>query len=597
MPSSTIDTGLIGNCAIGALIDPAGSIVWACLPRFDGDPVFCSLLSPKGDDRFRGSFGVDLADFDRAEQAYVSNTAVLCTRLHDRHGGCVEIVDFAPRFKLYGRMFHPTMLVRRIRRIAGNPRIAVAVAPRMANGEVEPDITYGSHHIRYVGPAMVLRLTTDASIHAVVERRHFYLGEDVSFILGPDETVQGAVGDVARQFEADTLNYWRDWVRTIFVPVEWQDEVLRAAITLKLNAFDDTGAIIAAMTTSIPEHAHSGRNWDYRYCWLRDAYFVVNALNRLGATTTMERYIGYILNVAASADGHRLQPVYGISGESQLHERSIDALKGYRGMGPVRVGNQAYTQIQHDVYGSAILAATHMFFDARLEHRGDENLFRKLEPLGERALALYDQPDAGIWELRGSQRVHTYSSVLCWAACDRLARIAARLGLEAPAARWRNSADAMHAEICARAWNPQRGAFVAAWGGDTLDASMLLLHEFGFLAADDPRFAHTVTAIESELKRGHFVFRYVEHDDFGHPENAFLVCTFWYVLALHALDRQDEARATFAHLLACRNSRGLLAEDVDPASCEQWGNFVQTYSMVGLVSCALRLSKPWDEAY
>ncbi|MBP8276534.1 MAG: glycoside hydrolase family 15 protein, partial [Propionivibrio sp.] len=375
------------------------------------------------------------------------------------------------------------------------------------------------------------------------------------------------------------------------------DEVIRAAITLQLNANEDTGAIVAAMTTSIPEHADSGRNWDYRYCWLRDGYFVVNALNRLGATTTMEKYLGYILNVAASEEHGQLQPVYGISGEERLYENAAQSLAGYRGMGPVRVGNLAYEQIQHDVYGSAILSATHMFFDHRLFRRGDADLFRRLEPLGEQALANFDQPDAGIWELRGKKRVHTYSSVLCWAACDRLSRIAQQLKLSERESYWREEASRMHRIICENAWSEKKQAFVAAWGDDALDASMLLLHEFGFLPASDPRFASTVAAIEAELKHGDFIYRYVEQDDFGTPDNAFLVCTFWYVYALQALGRKDEACHVFRTLLRCCNPQGLLAEDYCSRTGELWGNFVQTYSMVGLINCALRLSQRWDQAY
>ena len=594
---SSLDVGLIGNGAICALIDCAGSIVWCCMPRFDGDPVFCKILSPITKLKNDGSFRVEIEGFVRAEQKYVRHTAVLCTRLHDESGGCVEVTDFAPRFKLYGRMFHPAMLVRRIRKIAGNPRIAVKVMPLFEYGTTRPTITFGSHHIRYVGPAMALRVTTDVSINAVIEQRFIYLHDEVTVILGPDETIQGGVGDVGSQFLKESIAYWTDWVRGIYVPVDWQDEVIRAAITLKLNAFDDTGAVIAATTSSIPEHANSGRNWDYRYCWLRDSYFVVNALNRLGATRTMEGYLGFILNVVAAANDGVLQPVYGVSGEGRLNESFAPALAGYREMGPVRIGNQACEQVQHDVYGSAVLAATHMFFDARLEHRGDETLFYQLEPLGRRALAFYNQPDAGIWELRGTKRIHTYSSVLCWAACDRLSRIAIRLGLQERAEFWRKAADDVHKEVCDRAWNKARRAFVATWDGDTLDASLLLLNEFGFLTANDPRFAQTVEAIEGELKRGDFIFRYVERDDFGLPENAFLICTFWYVYALHALGRREEAMACFENLLACRNRLGLLAEDIDPESREQWGNFPQTYSMVGLVNCALRLSRRWDQAY
>ena len=596
----SLDLGLIGNCTVGALIDARGEMVWACVPRFDGDAAFCSLLRARGEPGSKDDFGyfaVELADFERSEQHYLDNTAVLVTRLHDRHGGCVEMTDFAPRFGHYGRTFRPMTLVRALRRVAGSPRVTVRLRPACDYGAQRPAVTCGSHHIRYVSSSLVLRLTTDASITAILQETPFFLEEAVTFILGPDESLQDAVADTGRQFLEETIQYWRNWVRQLAIPYEWQDAVIRAAITLKLNAYDDTGAIIAAMTTSIPEAAGSPRNWDYRYCWLRDGYFVVNALNRLGATSTMERYLAYILNIAAGVAGGVLQPVYGIDGRATLEEREVASLSGYRGTGPVRVGNQAYQQIQHDVYGSAILAATHVFFDRRLARLGDEALFRRLEPLGERAVAVHDQPDAGLWELRGSARVHTFSAVMCWAACDRLARIAAHLGLDARADYWRAHAEHIRHAIDTRAWNGKRGSFVSTFAGEGMDASLLLLAEVGFLDAADPRFAATVAAVEQDLRRGDFIFRYVEKDDFGEPENAFIVCTFWHVNALAAIGRRDEAHALFEKLLACRNRHGLLAEHIDTKTGEQWGNFVQTYSMVGLINSAIRLSIRWDQAF
>ena len=273
-----------------------------------------------------------------------------------------------------------------------------------------------------------MRLTTNASVTAILDELPFVLEGDLTLILGPDESIQESVSDVARRFFEQTSDYWHEWVRYLGIPFEWQEHVLRAAITLKLNAFDDTGAIIAAMTTSMPEAPESGRNWDYRYCWLRDAYFVVSVLNRLGATQTMERYLRYIINIAANADGQGLRPVYRINGRPDMEERTIDTLAGYRGMGPVRYGNQAYVQVQNDVYGAAILASTHVFFDRRMLREGDEALFHRLEPLGEIARSVFDKPDAGPWELRNNEVVHTFSSVMCWAACDRLSKIAAQLG-------------------------------------------------------------------------------------------------------------------------------------------------------------------------
>jgi GH15 family glucan-1,4-alpha-glucosidase len=594
---TSLDLGLIGNGTIAALIDPVGEIVWACLPRFDSDPVFCSLLREHVSDDDFGFFCIDLVNFDRSEQAYLTNTPVLVTRLYDREGGCVEITDFAPRFVQLGRVFCPMTLVRQVRRVSGAPRIRIRVRPARDAGAARRAITFGSHHIRYVDGETVLRLTTDASVTAIVDERPFILDDTITLILGPDESLQDSAADVGRRFAEETTRFWHDWVRSLAIPFEWQEAVIRAAITLQLNAVEDTGAIIAAVTTSIPEAADSGRNWDYRYCWLRDGFMVVHALNRLGATRTMERYLRYVVNIAASSEDGRLQPVYAISGRPALDEREVASLPGYRGMGPVRFGNEAYVQIQHDAYGDAILSATHIFFDKRLVRVDDVALYHRLEALGERAAELYDQPDAGLWEFRGHLAQHTYSSVMCWAACDRLARIGAHLGLADREAHWRTTADTIHRVICERAWNPELESFTATFDGDTLDASLLQLNEVGFLNADDPRFAKTVDAIERQLRKGDFIFRYVVEDGYGVPMNAFLVCTFWYVSALAALGRREEARKLFETLLSCRNRHGLLAEHVDPVTHEQWGNFVQTYSMVGLINCALRLSQSWDHAF
>ena len=595
--TQSLDLAIIGNANIAALIDARGEIVWACLPRMDGDPVACSLLRErKGEDDF-GFFTVALADFSHSEQEYLANTPILVTRLYDRRGGAVEITDFAPRFRHHARLFAPMTLVRQLRPLAGSPRVRVLLRPASQYGAKRPALTYGSNHVRYVAENYVLRVTTDCSITALVDELEFVLQRPLAFLLGPDETLQGGVTETARRFHEETADYWRDWVRDLQIPFEWQDEIIRAALTLKLSAVDDTGALVAAVTTSIPEAAGSGRNWDYRYCWLRDAYFTINALNRLNATRTMERYLGYIINLAAGSEGALLQPVYRINGTAQMQEREVASLPGYRGMGPVRVGNQASLQVQNDVYGSAVLAATHVFFDRRLMRTGNDALFAHLEALGARAVAVWDQPDAGLWELRGAGRVHTFSSVMCWAACDRLAKIGARLGQAQRAAHWRALADRMHRGICERAWSEKRGSFVASFEGEGLDASLLLLAELGFVPAADARYRGTLAAVERELKKGDFVFRYTEPDDFGAPQNAFLVCSFWLVDALAATGRLEEARAMFQGLLDCRNRHGLLAEHVDPATREQWGNFPQTYSMVGLVNSATRLSIGWDQAF
>ena len=499
--TSNLELGVIGNSRIGALIDTRASIVWMCVPRFDGDPVFCALLD---NDSEQGRFDIELQDCVSITQAYERNTAIIRTEMADSRGARLEIVDFAPRFYQHGRMFAPVSIVRIVHRLAGRPRIRVRFAPRSEYGAAAPAMTFGSHHIRADVPAYPLRLTTDAPITHVIESRGLLVEGTLTFILGPDETLTANPHETGRRMYEETARYWRRWVRSLAVPFEWQEEVIRASITLKLNTFDDTGGIIAALTTSIPEAPRTQRTWDYRYCWLRDAYFVINALNRLGATDSLERYLHYIENVVAEAQDGSLQPVYGLNGTAELSETTAPALSGYRGMGPVRVGNLAFMQAQNDVYGSAILGVAHAFFDARLERAGDVDLFRQLEVLGEQAFARYARPDASLWEYRGREDVHTFSALMCWAGCDRLARIARRLQLAEQAEFWAQRAQVIHARICADAWNDQLGTFVATFGGNSLDASLLVMTELDFLPASDPRLRGTVAAVEAQLRRGRF---------------------------------------------------------------------------------------------
>lgn len=588
-----LDLALIGNGRIAALVNTEARILWWCFPRFDSDPVFSRLLAGEEE---KGFSDVRLVDQVASRARYARNTAMVETELEDARGGRVLVSDFAPRFFQFDRVFRPPQLVRRIVPLAGMPRVTIRVRPTHDYGAHCHDVSLGSNHIRYACGAQVMRLNTDAPLSYIVQETPFTLNRVLTLVLGPDEPFQSALGPTARAFEEQTRDYWHNWVRGLAVPFEWQEAVTRAAITLKLCSFDETGAIVAAHTTSLPEAPGSGRNWDYRFCWLRDAYFVVQALNRLGTTETMEAYLNYIMTVA-SEENFPLSPVHGIVPGEPLPEWIAPHLAGFLGHGPVRVGNQAAEQTQHDVYGSVVLAATQMFVDERLPRMGDAALFAHLEKLGEQAARVALLPDAGIWEYRGRARVHTHSAALCWAACDRLARIARHLGLADRAARWREEADALRTAILDRAWNEERGALMGALDGTDLDASVLLLAELGMLAVQDSRFVRTVDAIGRELRVGGRIMRYTAEDDFGLPETAFLVCNFWYIDALAAIGRRDEARAMFAELLRARNAFGLLSEDIHPATGALWGNLPQTYSMAAIIESATRLSRPWEDAW
>ena len=593
---SNLNLGVIGNCQISALIDERATIVWSCLPQLDADPAFCRLLRKDGETDLPGYFEIEILDFARSEQEYIANTAILETTLYDNNGGAVKITDLAPRYEYVGRIFTPVMLLRRIKPLHGAPRIRIRLRPARDYGMADCDFTHGSNHIRYMCSDVTCRLTTNASLTHIIDTNTFVLDRELHLIFGPDETIPEACSDAFYTHFRATRNYWQRFSRSLSIPFEWQDAVIRAAITLKLCTFEDTGAVVAALTTSIPEAADSGRNWDYRFCWLRDSYFVVQALNRLGATTTMERYLGYIMNIVADAGGEPLKPLYGISGSSQVDETVVESLSGYRGMGPVRRGNQAYEQVQHDVYGAVVLSATQFFFDNRLIKSGTEAEFRRLEVLGEHARRFYNQPDAGLWEYRGRQRVHSFSSLMCWAACDRLAKIGTKLGKDDRAGYWRAAAADIRAFIIDGAWDSEQQAFTESFGRPEMDASLLTMQDLGFLAADDPKFVSTVDCIGKHLRRGDHMFRYDAPDDFGEPENAFNICTFWYIDALASTGRTEEARELFENMLSLRNPLGLLSEDIEPKSGELWGNIPQTYSMAGIINAAVRLSKPWEEA-
>lgn len=585
----------IGNCQVSALIDDKGSFVWGCAPRIDGDPLFCSLLEPRGDgETALGEWRITLENQDRVEQRYLGNTPILSTRIADTQGGAIEILDFCPRFPRSGRMYRPVAFVRIVRPVSGAPRMRVHLNPAKNWGSEAAERTNGTNHIRYLLKPQPLRLTTDAPVGHILEGRAFRVEKAHHFFLGPDEPFVGNVGHTLAAMLHQTSDEWRLWVRGLAIPLEWQKVVIRAAITLKLCQHEETGAIVAAMTTSIPEAASSGRNWDYRYCWIRDAYYTVQALNRLGALDVLENYLSYLRNIVDEAQGGHIQPLYTVNGDPKLEEWVAEGLDGYRGMGPVRVGNAAYTQVQHDAYGQIVLSNVQAFFDERLLRKATIDDFAALERVGTRAFEMHDQPDAGLWEFRTRSGVHTYSSVMCWAACDRLAKAADVMGLEDRAAYWRERADEVRAVIEEKAWHAGEGRFAATFGGDELDASLLQLIDMQFLGRDDPRFLATFAAVENGLRRGEHMLRYAAEDDFGLPETAFNFCTFWLIEALHLVGREEEARALYLNMLERRTPAGLLSEDTDFTTGELWGNYPQTYSLVGLINCAGLLSRPWS---
>jgi GH15 family glucan-1,4-alpha-glucosidase len=564
----------------------------------DGDPAFCALVN--GDAAHLGVWRFELENQVSATTRYERNAPILVTRLEAEDGSAVEISDFCPRFERSGRMYRPVAYVRIVRPIAGVPRLKVTLSPMRDYGAAIAETTRGTNHIRYLVTGQALRLSTDAPVGYVLEQRTYRVESDQHFFLGPDEPFSGNLRAELRNMEEQTRKYWRLWVRGLATPLEWQEAVIRCAITLKLCQHEETGAIVAALTTSIPEAPGSERNWDYRYCWIRDSYYTVQALNRLGALDVLEKYLAYLRNIVDDARGGQIQPLYSVMGVAELDESTAPDLAGYRGMGPVRVGNAAYMQVQHDCYGQIVLPTVQAFYDQRLLRMADERDFASLEQVGEVAWRMHDQPDAGLWEFRTRQQVHTYSAVMSWAACDRLANVATHLGKAERAAMWRERADQIRARIDQDAWvegDPASGAgghYGASFEADYLDASLLQLLELRFVQHDDPRFLSTFAALETALRRGQHMLRYAAEDDFGTPETAFNICTFWLIEALALSNRKDEGRELFEAMLARRTPSGLLSEDLDFTTGELWGNFPQTYSLVGVINCAGLLSKTWS---
>jgi len=582
------DLGLVGNCQIAALVEKTGAIVWCCLPRFDSDPVFAALL----DEKNGGQFLVGPAEGTSGEQRYVENTNVLETVFRTKDGA-FRLVDFAPRFEQHGRIFRPTELCRIVEPLEGAPRVRVTCDPRLGWSKEAPQRSVGSNHVQYEGFASRLRLTTNIPL-SYLDGQPFALTEKRHIALTWGAPVEEAL-EARLEFQyAETLRYWRRWVKHCNIPPLFQAEVIRSALVLKLHCFEDTGGIVAAMTTSIPEAPGTGRTWDYRYCWLRDAYYVISALRLLGHFEERENFVRYLLNVAGGAPDLNLAPLYRVDGKSDLDERILENWPGFSGHGPVRVGNGAAKHSQHDVFGEMVLALAPIFLDDRYTAERSNAVLKLVEQLTRRAIAVAGTPDAGIWEYRTEWQPQTFSTLMCWAATDRMARI---VGRHAPLlkAEFSAAADTIRDRIALEAWNTKLGAFAGSHGGADLDASLLQMASLRFLPPNDPRLIATIDAVRSALSRDGWLFRYQLDDGFGKPSVAFIICTFWLIEALAYIGRTEEAKAVMNRVQATLTPLGLLSEDYETATLSMWGNFPQGYSHVGLIHAAFAASPEWRD--
>ncbi|HEX4922893.1 MAG TPA: glycoside hydrolase family 15 protein [Bdellovibrionales bacterium] len=591
---SQLDYALIGNCQVSALLDTKARYVWSCMPRFDSPAVFAALL---GDDS-NGIWSI-LPDTDdyTTKQSYIRNTNVVKTEFHYGAGDRFDIYDFAPRFASRDRTYHAPRFMRIIRVVKGHPRVRMILDPKFDYGRVKPDIGQTGDGIIYRSEGESLILQTDMPLTYALKGQPFEINGDHYCVLSYIEPFLHPLKFTVEEYYERTISYWHTWIQHCNIPFEYQEAVIRSALALKLHIYEDTGAIIAATTTSIPETPTGGRTWDYRYCWLRDAYFVIHVLYKLGQFEELRAFIQYIQNIAASSPSDELQPLYGIGGERALVEREIPWLKGFKGMGPVRVGNAAYTHAQHDIYGETVLAITPLFFDQRLEKVDLGRAFETVLRLVNQSIAVFDLPDSGIWEFRSERQHYLFSKVMCWAAVDRGLKIAKKLGSAGAYEPWIQIHRRMREIIESKGWNEQLGFYTQNYGSQAPDASNLLIGMVNFHAGKDEKFRRTVEAYERLLVSNGYTYRYINRDDFGIPTNTFTICTFWMIDALAQIGRRDEAREIFERVLARVNHVGLLSEDIDPKTGDLWGNFPQAYSHVGVINSAFRLSKSWDEAF
>jgi GH15 family glucan-1,4-alpha-glucosidase len=502
------------------------------------------------------------------------------------------VTDFAPRFENFDRYYKPLMLIRKVEPVYGSPRIRIKCQPVTERGDVQLSPSQGSNHIRYMGIDQEVRLTTNAPLSYICDGKAFALQRPIYLVLTYGRPLEASIETTAERFLKSTIDYWRSWVKSTSISNFHQKLVLRSALILKIHQYEDTGAIIAASTTSLPEAPGSTRNWDYRYCWIRDSYYTLTAFNSIGHFEELEKYFEFIQNLPVGSDG-RYQPLYSITGDSLLVEE-ISTLAGYLGNRPVRFGNQAYTHIQNDLYGQVLVSLLPLYSDQRFTESERSFSAPMIMNLLDKIEATMHEKDAGLWEFRNLAQEHCYTFLFHWAGASAAAKIGTRLkndSLYQKAIYLRDEA-AKKIEAC---YLPDRKAYAQAIGTNHMDASTLQLITMGYFGKDIERANNHLKELEKELLAKDFLFyRYKHMDDFGVPETTFLICAFWYIEALACVNRLDEAIEGFETLTRYCNHLQLFSEDVDQKTGSQWGNFPQAYSHVGLMNAAFRIGKKLD---
>lgn len=590
MASLIEDYALIGDLNTAALVSRSGSIDWLCLPRFDSPACFAALLGEEDHGRWKvAPAGGELSSTRR----YRDGTLVLET-LFETADGAARVIDFMPQGA------DRTDLVRVVEGVSGRVTMVSELTLRFGYGDLDPWLEAADGGFTATGGPDAVRVHADVPVEvarsAVRSTFDVTAGDRVTFTMTWHASHQPSPEPV-QPIEAldETTAWWEQWSDHCGYDGDWRDQVVRSLITLKALTFAPTGGVVAAATTSLPEHIGGVRNWDYRFCWVRDATFTLQALLTGGYTAEAAAWRDWLLR-AVAGEPAQMKIMYGAAGERLLPEVELDWLPGYEGSVPVRTGNAASRQFQLDVYGE-VMDLLHQSRRAGIESTQRE--WEVQVAMMEFLEGAWQEPDEGIWETRAGRAQFTHSKVMAWVAADRAVLGIEQYGLEGDVDRWRKLRDDIHHDVCTRGWNGKRGAFTRTYGSSELDASLLMIPVVGFLPPDDPRVRGTIEAIEEDLCRDGFVLRYDTSraaDGLPPGEGAFLACTFWLADALALIGRRDDARRLFERLIGLANDVGLLAEQYDPGAGRQLGNFPQALSHIALIDTARNLSRPGGPA-
>ena len=584
-----LDYGIIGNCKSAALISKTGSMDWCCLPNFDSAAVFAKLL----DDEIGGSFEINVDDSYKITQEYLWQTNILSTSF-DNGEDAFHLIDFMPRYSRDDSSFYaPPDIIRFIRLEKGKPKIRVKYDPKL---EFAREKTYSENKGSYIksftreGKYDSLFLYSNLDLEDVLEGNEITLEGNAYFLLGYHEKLIPQSLDRSYLKFQRTKTYWMNWSERTTRYTHYNDIILRSALVLKALSYKKSGSVLAAATTSLPETIGEERNWDYRFCWIRDASMVIKVMAGLGHRLSAKGFLQFIIDIIPNKD-EKIQIMYGINGEKELTEHILDHLKGYKNSSPVRTGNAAYIQKQNDIYGILMEVIYQQFHQFETSLENSEELWTITRGIVRIVEENWKKPDKGIWELRTEDRHFVFSKLLCWVAIDRAIKIGELLRMGINDTKWKALRTEIYNDIYNNGWSEEKQAYTQSYGSQDLDASTLLMESYGFIEAKDPRFISTVQATEKELCYDGLMFRYKNKDDFGEPTSSFTICTFWLIDSLYKIGEKKKAKDMFEKLLSYSNHLGLFSEDIDFETKRLLGNFPQAYSHLALIETAANFSK------